>query len=89
MGDDDYQGEYVVELAQEILREHGQRFADLPQERAEEIGALASKRIMHWIETDLERARVRFDSWFSEATVIREGDFQRVLDLLKSRDLIY
>src|SRR5438128_2414588 len=47
MGDDDYQGEYVVDLAQEILREHGQRFADLPAERAEEIGVLASKRIMH------------------------------------------
>jgi arginyl-tRNA synthetase len=89
MSDDDYQGEYVVELAQEILREHGHRFADLPEERAEEIGALASKRIMQWIETDLERARVRFDNWFSEATVIREGDFQRVLDLLKSRDLVY
>jgi arginyl-tRNA synthetase len=89
MGDDDYQGEYIVDLAQEILREHGQRFADLPEERAEEIGAVASRRIMQWIETDLERARVHFDNWFSEASVIREGDFQRVLELLEARDLVY
>src|SRR5207248_4958215 len=53
----DYGGEYIVELAQEILREHGERFAEVPEEQASEIGALAAKRIMEWIETDLERAR--------------------------------
>jgi arginyl-tRNA synthetase len=66
----DYGGEYLVELAQEL-------------------GALAAPRIMHWIETDLERARVRFDNWFSEARIIREGDFQRMLDLLKECGLVY
>lgn len=85
----DYGGEYVVELAQEIVDQHGSRFADLPEDRAEELGALAAPRIMQWIESDLERARVRFDNWFSEANVIREGDFQRVLDLLKERGLVY
>jgi arginyl-tRNA synthetase len=87
--EDDYQGEYIVELAQDILREHGDRFASVPQDQAAEIGALAERRIMNWIETDLERLRVHFDSWFSEARVIREGDFQRVLDLLRERGLVY
>ena len=32
---------------------------------------------------------MHFDSWFSEARVIREGDFQRVLDLLRERGLVY
>src|SRR3979490_2808215 len=58
----DYGGEYVVGLAQEILEEHGERFADLPEDHAEELGNLAARRIMQWIEADLERARVRFDS---------------------------
>jgi arginyl-tRNA synthetase len=44
---------------------------------------------MDWIERDLDRARVHFDNWFSEARVIREGEFQRMLDLLNSRDLVY
>jgi arginyl-tRNA synthetase len=89
LGAEDYQGTYIVELAEEILREHGERFADLPERDAAEIGALAAKRIMAWIESDLERARVKFDNWFSEARVIREGDFLRVLDLLKERGLVY
>jgi arginyl-tRNA synthetase len=89
LGDDDYHGEYVIDLAQEIRASHGDAFADVPLDRAEEIGALAARRIMEWIETDLDRARVHFDTWFSEARVIREGDFQRVLDLLRERGLIY
>lgn len=86
---DDYHGEYIVELAQNILREHGDRFVDTPEADAEEMGAIAAKHIMQWIEGDLARARVTFDNWFSEARVIREGDFDRVLELLRSRDLTY
>jgi arginyl-tRNA synthetase len=90
LSDEDYHGEYIVELAREILIEHGNRFADLPQtEASAELGALAARRIMQWIEHDLERARVFFDNWFSEARVIREGDFQRMVDLLVERGLVY
>ena len=89
LANEDYGGEYVVEIAQDILREHGDRFANVPENSAAELGALAAKQIMRWIETDLERARVHFDNWFSEARVIREGDFQRVLDILRERGLVY
>jgi arginyl-tRNA synthetase len=89
LGDDDYHGEYIVDLAREIHAEHGDRFAEVPEDAADEIGALASRRIMDWIEADLTRARIVFDNWFSEARVIREGDFQRVLDLLRERGLVY
>jgi arginyl-tRNA synthetase len=61
----------------------------VPEYQSQEIGALASHQIMNWIERDLARARVPFDNWFSEARVIREGDFQRVLELLKSKGLVY
>jgi len=89
LGADDYQGEYVRELAEEILREQGDRFADLPEDRCDEIGIPAARRIMAWIESDLERARVRYDNWFSEARVVRQGDFDRVLELLRSHGLVY
>ncbi len=89
LGDDDYHGEYIVDLAREIVSEHGDRFASVPQSQAEELGGLASERIMQWIERDLTEARISFDNWFSEAKVIRSGDFQRVLDLLQSLGLVY
>jgi arginyl-tRNA synthetase len=89
LSEDDYHGEYILDLANDIKRAYGDQFADLPESQAEELGALASRQIIEWIEADLERTRVHFDSWFSEARVIREGDFQRVLDLLRDRGLIY
>jgi len=87
--DDEYHGQYIIDLARDILAEHGERFADLPIAEAETLGVMASKRIIEWIERDLTRARVIFDTWFSEARVIREGDFLRVLDLLKDAGLVY
>jgi arginyl-tRNA synthetase len=89
LGKDDYHGEYVIDLAQQILDAHGERFAGVAEDQADELGGLASREIMTWIERDVERARVQFDNWFSEARVIREGDFQRVLDLLRERGLVY
>jgi arginyl-tRNA synthetase len=89
LGDDDYHGEYIIDLARQIHAEYGDRFADVPEDQSQELGGLASRQIMDWIERDLARARVPFDNWFSEARVIREGDFLRVLELLKSRGLVY
>jgi arginyl-tRNA synthetase len=89
LGPDDYQGEYIIDLARDIRAEYGDRFASVPEDGAAEIGGLAARRIMGWIEHDLSRARITFDNWFSEARVIREGDFLRVLDLLKERGLVY
>ncbi len=87
--DDDYPGEYVSELVREIIDEHGDRYADLPESDAGALGALAAARIMQWIEADLDRARISFDNFFSEARVIREGEFQRVLEMLRERGLVY
>ncbi|MBI2756223.1 MAG: arginine--tRNA ligase [Chloroflexi bacterium] len=85
----DYPGEYVQDLARAIHAEHGDRFSDVPEERAAEIGSLGSARVMEWIRTELARANVQYDTWFSEASLIREGHFDAILDLLRSRDLVY
>jgi arginyl-tRNA synthetase len=89
LAETDYPGEYVAELAEDIKRTQGDRFLDLPEDQAEEMGLIAAQRIMEWIETELERLRVHFDSWFSEARVLRQGGFDTIMDLLRSRGLVY
>ncbi len=89
LAETDYRGEYVVDLAKEIQAEHGDRFSSLPEERADEIGRLATARIMQWIAVELDRMRIHFDHWFSETSLIRDGGFDATLDLLRSRDLVY
>jgi arginyl-tRNA synthetase len=79
-----YEGEYVLELAQEIAAEHGRALLDLPdEEAAERIGQIVERIILRWIERDLADLGVRFDRWYSERTLY-EGDlFETVLRLLR------
>jgi arginyl-tRNA synthetase len=46
-------------------------------------------RISQWIKDDLARMGCTFDRWFSEASLVQEGDFKAILDLLRVQDLIF
>jgi arginyl-tRNA synthetase len=59
--EDGYQGEYVAELAA--------RIPDAASRTAEELAAAGVEMLMAGIRATLERFRVRFDRWFSEATL--------------------
>ncbi|GAB4367149.1 MAG: arginine--tRNA ligase [Deltaproteobacteria bacterium] len=72
--EDGYRGEYLVRLAEEIFGEIGDRYRSTPPEEAlpwfrEE----ACNRILQGIREDLEIFRVRFDRWFREETLHRQG----------------
>lgn len=83
---DGYRGQYVVELGQELAREHGARIADLPQEqRLAEIGRIGLERMLTAIRADLEAVGVTFDVWFSERSLFADGTYQESMDLLKER----
>lgn len=89
LADTDYQGQYVTDLAEEIRLQHGDAFADVPETGAGALGTLAGERILQWIRQELDRMRVSFDRFFSESSLIRDGGFDAVLDLLRSQDLLY
>jgi arginyl-tRNA synthetase len=59
--EDGYQGEYVAELAQQI--------PGAAAATAERLAAAGVEIMMARIRATLDRYRVRFDSWFSEATL--------------------
>lgn len=71
-----YHGEYVTDVAREVLAKHGKSYADAdindPQTTAtfrelSEAGMIAQQR------ADLEAFGVRFDTWYSEATLHADG----------------
>ena len=63
--EDGYHGEYVAELAAQI--------PDAAAKSPDELAAAGVELMMAGIRATLERFRVSFDSWFSEA-VLYEGD---------------
>jgi arginyl-tRNA synthetase len=79
-----YFGNYIIELAREIKREKRGSFLDLPQPQGEaQIGRLGLERMINQIKRDLEMLRVSFDVWFSEKSLYDNGQYDKVISLLK------
>ena len=74
-----YMGQYVVDLAQDVAREFGAKFLDLPGE----LGRLGTERMLKAIRADLDRLGAEFDVWFSEGRLFQDGQFERALAMLE------
>ena len=84
-----YMGEYIADLAQEILNAEGPRFAELDESQAtSEIGELAREKMVKVIREDLARIDVVFDNWFSEGSLYSEGEYEEVVQLLRDKDFL-
>ena len=88
--EDGYHGSYIEELAQGFLKLHGNNFLSIPFEACEGRFAEYGKNTMLAdIRTDLEAFGVRFDAWFSEASLLSDGSVQRALDELMESGNLY
>lgn len=84
MPSDGYLGSYMVDLAKEITKKEGKRFSKMPAEAAiQELGILGVSKIMDMIKKDLELLDVKFDVWFSEQSLYKNGQYEKVMKLLK------
>lgn len=84
--DDHYLGDYMVELAQELLgTEAGERLAGLPEEQAVELASsLASENILEGIKKDLADFGVSHGNYYSESTLHEKGMVGAMLNDLRS-----
>jgi arginyl-tRNA synthetase len=81
---DGYFGNYMVDLAKEIIAEEGNRFLSLPPEKAlSELGQIGLAKIIEQIRSDLGRLGVSFDVWFSEKSLYDNGQYQTAMSLLR------
>jgi arginyl-tRNA synthetase len=81
---DGYLGSYMIDLAKEIVAEEGDKFLSLPEKEAiAQLGHIGLVKIIEQIKSDLERLGVSFDVWFSEKSLYRNGQYQRVMSLLR------
>jgi arginyl-tRNA synthetase len=79
-----YFGQYMVDLAKEIVAEKKDYFLSLPPEEATaELGKLGLEKIMAQIRSDLDLLRVSFDVWFSEQSLYDNGQYKKVMSLLE------
>ena len=86
---DGYHGEYVGELAAELLREEPS-LASLDEEaRVRRLQELAIDRMVERQRRDLEAFGVCFDVWFRERELHASGQVQRALERLARQGHLY
>ena len=78
-----YQGEYVVSLAREIIKENinikdDQGYCDF-----------ALDKITNTIRKELDDFGVKFDAWYSQRKLGASGEIEKALKQLKKKKLIY
>lgn len=85
MPPDGYHGNYMVDLAKEIVQEQGDRFSLLPEsEAASQLAEVGVARMLQRIKQDLELLNVDFDVWFSERSLYQGGQYNKAMELLQS-----
>lgn len=83
-----YQGEYIREIARELIETK----APVPQEQGLAIAFLASHAsdlILDGIRRDLEAFRVFFDNYYPEDDLFRNGKVEATIEALKARKYLY
>lgn len=85
-----YQGEYIRDIARELVSMHQDALMDMPRDEAVRIcREYAAESIMKGIREDLGRFNVGFDVWFSESSLYAEGKVDRALAFLEEKGLSY
>jgi arginyl-tRNA synthetase len=75
-----YEGLYVVEFAEELVSEFGDKWAAVDRDTAiAEIAPIALERILAMIREDVALLGIEYDLWFSEKSLLDNGAFDAAI----------
>jgi arginyl-tRNA synthetase len=84
--EDGYQGEYMMDYAQQVVDRVGDRFLHLDKAQAiAAIKPIGREIVLAALADELARIGVVFDRWFSEQSLYDEGLVEQSLDYLDKR----
>ncbi len=88
--DDCYQGEYIREIASEILEHQGSDIAEKEEAKGVQVCArYAADKILKGIQEDLAAFGVTYDQWFSEQSLYDSGRVQAMIEMFREKEVIY
>ena len=88
--EDGYHGEYVIDIAKDIVKEDGDKFLAMSEdERIPLFTKLAEEEMLKVQRENLEKFGIKFDVWFSEAMLHESSKVRKAIELLKERGYAY
>jgi len=80
-----YYGDYMIDLAREIVQEQGDRLLLLPESEAvSQLVEIGIAKMLQGIKNDFVLLNVDFDNWFSEKSLYEGGQYDKAMELLQS-----
>ena len=87
---DGYKGEYIIDIAQEVIEKFQDKYKGRDdQESREFFKEFTLKNILEGIKEDLKDFGVEFDEWFSESSLYKQNKLQEVIKLLQQKGFLY
>jgi arginyl-tRNA synthetase len=83
---DGYQGDYIRDIARGLIKEHGDKLADISDR--EIFRAAAVKEIFAEIQETCKTLRIHFDVYKNELDLVRDGSVDAVIAGLRERGLV-
>lgn len=88
--EDGYLGDYLIEVAQEIIKEEKANFSSLPlEERLKKFRELALNKMLKLQKEDLKSFGLGFDSFFSEESLYKSKEVEKTIEQLREKGYIY
>jgi arginyl-tRNA synthetase len=88
--EDGYHGEYVREIARELISTHGERWkGDDSDEAMDEMRRFAVARLREEQNRDLDGFRVHFDEFFLESSLYTSGRVEDTIRRLRETGYVY
>lgn len=88
--EDGYQGDYIYDIARQIISDQGDSYLKLTEEkRIETFRDLGYKQMLASQKQDLLNYGVEYDCWFSERSLHEAGEVDKVLEVLEQRGLTF
>jgi arginyl-tRNA synthetase len=80
-----YEGEYIREIAREILKSQGRKH----RRQGISFSEYGVKYILNIIKQELKDFGLEFDSWYSQNKLAKSGKIKKILDWLQQKGFIY
>ncbi len=88
--EDGYQGDYVIDMAQELIKSEGDRYLNMAhEERLAAFYEYSLKNIVAGHQRDMQAFGVRFDTWFYESSLYERNEVEAGIEALKTRGHTY
>ncbi len=88
--EDAYHGEDITVHAKNFYNEVGNKYAECEsKERRDALVAYALPKNIAGLEADLGKYRIKYDKWFRESTLHKDGSVQKIIEALKEKGVTY